>query len=230
MENTNSLLSLSGKLLINVKLNENTIIEEEHLKTSTIFQLQKELNTDDAKKTFWINIYNAYFQILSYREKLLRKSIFTSKVIIIAQKRFSLDDIEHGILRKHLWKWSFGYLSNPLTSALIKALALEKRDYRIHFALNCGAKSCPPIAFYQLESIDSQLTNAMYSFIESETTVNNDNKTITTSKLLQWYSGDFGGSLGIKKIIQEVLGLQLHGYSICFNKYNWENYLENFNN
>lgn len=228
MENTNSLLSISGKLLLNVKFNEATSTEEQKLRNISIMELHHQLKTDDAKKTFWINCYNAYFQILANPEKLHRKTIFTKKIILIAQTRFSLDDIEHGILRKYRWKWSLGYLPNPLVSLLIRNLAVQKMDYRIHFALNCGAKSCPPIAFYTLEKLDKQLNDAMHSFIISETAIDMNNKTIATSKLLHWYRGDFGGTTGIKKVLQHVLELQFNDYKLSFNEYSWETHLENY--
>jgi hypothetical protein len=230
MENLNSLISISGKLLLNVKLNASTSTEEQKLRSLSIKELQEQLNTEEAKKTFWINIYNAYFQILSTREKLHRKTIFTKKIILIAQTRFSLDDIEHGILRKYRWKLSFGYLTNPFAPSLIKNLAVQKIDYRIHFVLNCGAKSCPPIAFYTTEKLDKQLDDAMHSFIIAETAIDMNNKTIATSKLLHWYRGDFGGTPGIKKVLQQVLGLQFNNYKLSFNEYSWESHLENYTN
>lgn len=228
MENLNSLLSLSGKLLLNVKMNLDTKAEELKLKHIDLIQLNYELKTDEAKKTFWINIYNAYYQILANRPKIHRKKIFSKKEIIIAKSHFSLDDIEHGILRKCCLKWSFGYLQNPFVTPLIKKLAVQKIDYRIHFALNCGAKSCPPIAFYSLEKIEEQLNVAMYSFIEGETTIDEGNKTIATSRLFHWYRGDFGGTSGIKKVLQKVLELDSTTYKLCFNKYSWETHLENY--
>lgn len=223
-----ALLSLSGKLLLNVKLNKITASEEQKLSSISIMELYHQLDFDNTKKTFWINIYNAYFQILTKREKLDRKTIFTKRIIVIAQKRFSLDDIEHGILRKYRWKWSLGYLPNPFISSLIKKLAVQKMDYRIHFSLNCGAKSCPPISFYTFEKLDSQLNEAMYSFIISETVVDIHNKTITTSKLLHWYRADFSGTSGIKQVLQQVLELQLNTYKLSFNEYSWETHLENY--
>ena len=33
------------------------------------------------------------------------------------------------------------------------SLALERAEPRIHFALNCGAKSCPPIKTYSADSV-----------------------------------------------------------------------------
>jgi hypothetical protein len=52
--------------------------------------------------------------------------------------------------------------------------------------LNCGAKSCPPIA-YSLQDIEEQLNDAMYSFISIETIIDRNNKIITSSKILFWY-------------------------------------------
>ncbi|SHM88755.1 DUF547 domain-containing protein [Flavobacterium chilense] len=228
MENLNSLLSLSGKLLLNVKMNLDTKAEELKLKNIDLIQLNNELNTDEAKKTFWINIYNAYYQILANRLKLQRKNIFTQKEIIIAKSHFSLDDIEHGILRNCSLKWGFGYFPNPFCSLLIRNLTVQKIDFRIHFALNCGAKSCPPIAFYTLEKLDKQLDEATYSFILSETTIDMNNKTISTSKLLHWYRGDFGDTKGIKETLKKVLELDITTYKLCFNNYSWETHLENY--
>lgn len=230
MANTNSLLSLSEELLLHVKMKGDTNLEELALKNRSIMQLQNELKTDEAKKCFWINVYNAYFQLLIVKYNGKRKGFFSKKEIMVAQTRFSLDDIEHGILRKYAWKWSFGYFPDPFISLLTRNLAVEKVDYRIHFALNCGAKSCPPIAFYSFKNIDKQLNDATFSFLISETTINNQTKTINTSKLLHWYRGDFGGAKGIKSIISKVFESDLNKYKIVYNPYNWETHLENYTN
>tara|TARA_R110002096_G_scaffold345818_3_gene539283 strand:+ start:2126 stop:2824 length:699 start_codon:yes stop_codon:yes gene_type:complete len=229
MRTLNPLVELSSALLLNVKLNKDTASVEHQLRVVSLKELQHQLNSDDTKKTFWINIYNAYFQILSNSEKAKMETIFTEKSIQIAQNHFSLDDIEHGILRKYRWKWGFGFLSNPFVSPLIKSLAVQKMDYRIHFALNCGAKSCPPIAFYTFEKLNKELNNAMVAFIISETTIDEYKKTVNTSKLLHWYCGDFGGSKsGIKKVLQQVLNQDFTNYKLLFNEYRWETQLNNF--
>lgn len=230
MPRTNSLLELSEKLLFHVKMKVDTNLEETVLKNVSVMQLQYELKTDDAKNCFWINIYNAYFQLLTAKYKGKRKGLFGKKEIQIAQTYFSLDDIEHGILRKYTWKWSFGYFPDPFISLLTRNLAVKKADYRIHFALNCGAKSCPPIAFYTHKYIDKQLNDAMFSFLISETTINNQSKTINTSKLLHWYRGDFGGSKGIKLMISKIFESDLTKYKLAFNTYNWETHLDNYKN
>lgn len=223
-----TILSISEKLLLAVKMLKETLLFEKRLAEITFQELQNQLETDRAKKVFWINCYNAFFQILTKREQLSRNKIFKAKIILIANIKFSLDDIEHGILRKYRSKYSFGYLPNIFVSKISKSLAVKLLDYRIHFALNCGAKSCPPIAFYTLEKLDKQLNDGMYSFLFSETIIDEKNKKISTSKLLHWYQGDFGGASGIKKILQHVFELKDNNYKLLYNKYNWETHLENF--
>ena len=65
-------------------------------------------------------------------------------------------------------------------------------DPRIHFALNCGAVSCPPIAVYSGEDLDSQLDDATKGFLEDNTTVNTEDNSISLSMLFKWYKEDFG--------------------------------------
>jgi hypothetical protein len=67
-------------------------------------------------------------------------------------------------------------------------------DPRIHFALVCGARSCPPIGFYEAEQVDFQLQLASESFINSpQVKILPQEKTIFISKIFQWYKTDFGG-------------------------------------
>ena len=228
MENETTSIELSGKLLLSVKMQEDTLALELQLKNNSIQQLTNELVSDNAKKCFWINLYNSFYQIMVNRSNGNTKGIYKRKEIIIGQVAFSLDEVEHGILRRSRFKWSFGYLPNPFASQLITSLGVDQIDYRIHFALNCGAKSCPPIAFYTLQGIDKQLNEAMYSFILSETAIDHNTNTITTSKILFWYIGDFGGAKGVRKIISKVFEMDLTKYTIKYSFYNWEAALYNF--
>ncbi|WP_299782633.1 DUF547 domain-containing protein [uncultured Formosa sp.] len=228
MKKDHTLLSLSGELLLLVKLQKDTTPLEQVLSKFSITTLFFQLVTDQEKKTFWVNIYNAYYQILANRLSVEGKDVFLKKEITIAETLFSLDDIEHGILRRYRWKKSLGYLPNLFTPTLIRKLAVKEIDYRIHFALNCGAKSCPPIAFYTLEKLNEQLDNAMYAFISSETTIDNVNKTIKTSKLLFWYQGDFGGVKGVRNTLKNVLQVEITSYKLKYNTYSWEPHLDNY--
>lgn len=227
----NSILKLSEELLYNVKLNlpyENEVHQLSKLKYKNIIV---KLATDNHKKAFWINIYNSFYQILAkqYKEgEIIDENIYKTKSIIIASKRFSLDSIEHGILRKRKFVIGFGYLYNPFYPKFIEKLSVRVLDYRIHFALNCGAISCPPILVYDYDKIENQLELATHSFIESETILIENDKKIKTSRLFLWYLGDFGNFKKVKQIIGKVFHKNLSKFKISFQKYNWTKQLHNF--
>jgi hypothetical protein len=222
------LLYLSEQLLENVKRGENSNDIVKILASLMQQELIDGLTDDATKKTFWINIYNAWYQLLATRGQLKSPEIFTSKVILIAGTRFSLDDIEHGILRKYRWKYSMGYFPSFFPGKLIKSLSVDKIDYRIHFALNCGAVSCPPILFYSYDNIENQLDLATRSFLLSETAINDDKKEVRVSKILDWFRGDFGGKAGVRNIIGGVFQKDLNNYTIRFMPFNWKPKLYNF--
>lgn len=224
----NGITELSGQLLLQIKKQAATKIEQDALASYSMSQFVEELRSDNALKTFWINIYNAYYQILAADHNQSKGSIYKRKEIKIAGELFALDDVEHGILRRYRWKWSKGYIPHPFTPALIRKLAAKKIDYRIHFALNCGAVSCPPIAFYREEQIEQQLEMATASFLESETKIETSSKTVYSTALFSWFAGDFGGKKGALQIIGRVLNHDLKDFKLKYTKYNWDKKLANF--
>lgn len=221
-------LQLSEQLLYRVKTEEPTDSIEAAIQKLTEHKLIQGLNNDNAIKTFWINMYNAWYQLLAVREEKKNPEIFTAKLIPVAGKRLSLDDIEHGILRKYRWKYSKGYLPKFFPGKLIKQLAVSKIDYRIHFALNCGAKSCPPIAFYSYASIDKQLDLATKSFLGGDVEFDDVNKEVRVTKIMDWFIGDFKGKKGIRQVVKNVLSKDIAGYHIKFKPYDWTEALHNF--
>jgi hypothetical protein len=65
---------------------------------------------------------------------------------------YSLDDIEHGVLRANRGHPAAG--GRPQfgpEDPRRRGLVVQELDPRIHFALNCGARSCPPIRVYTEE-------------------------------------------------------------------------------
>lgn len=222
------LVALSGELLYAVKTGEPTDSIETALAAIPKQTLIHGLSNDNARKTFWINIYNAYFQILASREKLTRPDIFTKNAFTIGGIEMSLDDVEHGILRRYRVKWSLGYLPRFWPPKDIKKLAVSTIDYRIHFALNCGAKSCPPIAFYEYNKLETQLELAATSFLTQDVEVDEAQHIVHVTKIMQWFKADFEGSRGIKKILAKYLGKDFSDYSIEYKDYNWDDSLGNY--
>ncbi|HSE91863.1 MAG TPA: DUF547 domain-containing protein, partial [Methylomirabilota bacterium] len=72
-----------------------------------------------------------------------------------------------------------------------RALAIEPIDPRIHFALNCGARSCPPVGVYRAAALDRQLAVAARNFLNQEVGLD-DRGRVRCSRLLKWYGTDFG--------------------------------------
>lgn len=219
---------LSEQLLLAVKMQKVPTALVNDLEQLSLTQLEEDLNIDNRKTAFWINIYNAFFQILRTVYQIDKPQIYREKLLTIAHQSLSLDDIEHGILRKYRNKSSSDYLPNLLASSLIKQLAVQKIDYRIHFALNCGAKSCPPIAFYTAKDLDQQLKTATVSFLEGETIVMENKKEVHITQLFKWFAGDFGGENGVREILKKYLGLDTKGYGLVYKDYDWTEYLDNF--
>ena len=152
------------------------------------------------RKAFMINIYSSLTIHGLVNGVLGDASSTTSRLKFYASVSyninglvFSLNDIEHGILRGN--KPSPVPLSSePFTTSDTQKLALcLELDPRIHFALNCGAKGCPPIGVYSAESLDNQLSRATRGYL-SETSVDTDKNIIRISMLFKWYRSDFGDS------------------------------------
>ena len=219
---------LSQQLLLKVKMNEPTSPLTTKIEQTSLDFITSSLDNDEDKKAFWINIYNAYYQILRKEFNLKNPEIFRNKAIVFSGLKLSLDDIEHGILRQGRIKWTLGYLRNPFLSRSTRKLMVSEMDYRFHFALNCGARSCPPIAFYSPDQIQRQLDMATGSFLAQETEINSTNQVVHVSRIFLWFLGDFGGFKGIRRIISRFMDVSLNNYTLKFKPYDWEEDLMNF--
>lgn len=230
--NTNQLVQLSQNFVYAAKTNEPTQLLVEAIKNIPFDTLQKNLATDAEKKAFWINLYNGFTQVLLKTEPEKynsRSSFFTGKQIEIAGRLLSLDDVEHGLLRRSKIKWSRGLLNKIFVGGWEKKLRVDKLDYRIHFALNCGAKSCPPIAFYKAATIDEQLSVATKAYLQSEVEYDSLENELKLPMLMSWFRADFGGKKGMMKIL-EAAGLKINQTKpkISFKEYDWTLFLNNY--
>lgn len=219
---------LSEELLLKVKMKKHTAAIRLELESLDPILLETSLSGDHKKMAFWINVYNAYYQIIRKEENLSKSAVYSKKLFSIAGELLSLDDVEHGILRRYRYKYSLGYFANLWTSKFVKKHAVEKLDYRIHFALNCGAESCPPIAFYNVKDIDEQLKRATQGFLDVESEFDDQKKIVHTTALFKWFYADFGGRNGIGSIFKEQLNKDISQYKIKYKKYSWEDALHNF--
>ncbi len=191
--------------------------------------LEGSLNTYEKKLAFWINTYNAFImQILKENPSLFddRSSFYTETPINIGGETFTFDLIEHGIIRNSRWKYGLGYIKKWFPSKLEKKFRLKQKDGRVHFALNCGAISCPPVDIYAPEKINEQLTKVIKAYLPTVTSISDNN--LTTSPLFSWFRGDFGGKSGIKEFLKEYEIIDNTKYSLSYGDYDWTLLLNNF--
>ncbi|CAL5220200.1 g2173 [Coccomyxa viridis] len=171
------------------------------------------------RMAFWINMYNvlvvhALVVFGPASNTLARLKWFASIKYVIGSQEYSSNDIEHGVLRNN--KPSPANLLSlvGLSSIAPKTFkagdprlsqCVDPEDPRIHFALVCGAKSCPPIKVYTPESLEEGLSSAAAAFVQSEVQVLPAEGKLVMSKIFQWYGGDFGSKADIITLLQKYL-------------------------
>lgn len=170
----------------------------------------RKINLNDlpppARKAFLINVYNCLC-IHALTEGLLssfpggslsRLKLYAKSSYQIGDEVFSLNDIENGVLRNNKPS-AAPWARNPFDEGDPKLAFCIDCDPRIHFALNCAANSCPPIAVYDVEDSDkfnSQLDLATRGFLGNKGNVllEKEKRTAELSMLFQWYASDFADS------------------------------------
>jgi len=199
--------------------------------------LRENLNTESKNKAFWLNIYNAYVQILLLddpelfedRNSWFGYNFFSSPQVTIAGKELSFDDIEHGIMRRSKIKISMGYLQSWFVDDFIKKFWWEEVDPRIHFALNCGAASCPYIAVFDPDRVEEQLDIATRQYLEENTIYDSEKDRVEVTRLMSWFRGDFGGVSGAVQMLRDYGVIPADADpSVSFDEYDWTLELGNY--
>ncbi|XP_059099524.1 uncharacterized protein LOC131893495 isoform X1 [Tigriopus californicus] len=167
--------------------------------TLELQRVELEMISHEERLAFFINIYNALV-IHGNVEKgtpsnmWQRYRFFSTIAYNLGGHVYSLNDIENGILRANRGSMGTLYITPFGKEDPRLKLALEKPEPRIHFALNCGARSCPPIKTFSSDEIDKQLDVATESYLENDDAVrvNVEESTVYLSMLFKWYHKDFG--------------------------------------
>ncbi len=163
---------------------------------------------------YWINAYNAFTLklIIDHYPLGSIKDIGSSiqipfvyspwdiKFIKIHGQALDLNDIEHGILRRKF------------------------DEPRIHFAVNCASRSCPPLRreAYSAEKLNAQLDDQARRFINdpSRNKITKDDAFV--SKIFQWYGSDFTKSGSLKVYVNKYSKIKIDpGAEIKFMFYDW---------
>ncbi len=182
---------------------------------------------DEERLAFWINAYNAFtikvvcdhYPIESIKdlstgilgsEYLTKTSVWDKPYVEIGGETLSLNDIEHGIIRKRF------------------------DDPRIHFALVCAAKGCPPLRreAYLASRLDEQLDDQARVFLgqADKNRIDLSSGKLYLSAIFQWYEGDFTRSgtplsVYVARYLPEPAASYLRnragGITIEYTSYDW---------
>ncbi len=162
---------------------------------------------EHARRAFWINVYNvlARHAVRRRRSTALYDWLEPFRTVYtVAGEQLTLDQIEHGLLRDN---------ARPPVFPLRALRAGDPRlgwgvplDPRIHFALRCGAVSCPPIRRYDADQLEGQLELAAAAFLAAESTFDAAAAVVVTSRILSFYAADFGGRASVLEMIAGALG------------------------
>lgn len=233
INNVNPLVALSIDLLESVK-NDDASLQESALKKIADIPFEKLVSSLDSKQkklAFWVNMYNALVQIELIDNPQMfkdKKTFYKEQRHHIAGIKMSYDNIEHGILRHSRVKLSLGYIRRLFVKKWERKLRNKEIDGRIHFALNCGAISCPPVAIFKDTDVEAQLDKVNKLYLQENTIV--EGKRITTTPLFSWFRADFGGKKSIKKFLvkYDILPDDKTKYDIKFKSYDWTLLTGNF--
>lgn len=222
----------SEQFLKNIKAGEDTSSFRNILANTSIETLEKNLKTDADKLAFWVNIYNGYIQIILSETPSLyddRGSFFKKKQIPVAGDTISFEKIEHGIIRKSQWPLGLGFIRKWFPNKLERILRVDEKDYRIHFALNCGAKDCPPVAIYDPKKLNEQFNEGSKNYLKNTSTYNKENNKATITPLFSWFRGDFGNKKEVKNILEkhQVISSS-RPLKIEYKTYDWTLDLDNW--
>jgi len=132
---------------------------------------------------FYINAYNActiklilsgYPKVKSIKELgNIFRSPWKKKICRLDGGMITLDDIEHKILRPRF------------------------KDPRVHFAINCASKGCPPLIAepYVGAILDQQLDRSTEAFLNNPERNYLEGVTLYVSKIFKWFGDDFDNDI-----------------------------------
>ena len=229
--NISNFNALSEQFLQDIKSGKDTKSIQDLIANTTLKSLEKGLINDEQKLAFWVNIYNAYIQVILSKNPELyddRQAFFNDERILIAGEKRSFAKIEHGIIRKSQWPLGLGKVRKWFPNKFERKLRVDKRDYRIHFALNCGAKDCPPVAIYKAERLNAQFDKGTAHYLKKTTDYNEKNKTVAVTSLFSWFRGDFGSKSGTKHILLGQKLIPSKDVELEYKNYDWTLDLDNW--
>jgi hypothetical protein len=165
--------------------------------------------SENKQKAFWINAYNAYTIKLILKNYPLKsitvikkdgKTAWKTPFAKVGETTYTLDHIEHEILRKTLF------------------------DPRIHVAVNCASNSCPKLgnlAFTE-ENIEATLENLMTDFVNDSLRNQLSKKKVQISSIFDWFQNDFTKNGSVIAYLNTYATTEINSDAkISYLKYDW---------
>jgi hypothetical protein len=154
---------------------------------------------------FWLNVYNALVLHAVVARRALAGvravgDFFTASQYMVGGHVFSLDEIEHGLLRMNAARVAFG--AKPLRRDGPRyALAPYVFDERVHFAMYSACRSSPAPAAYAAGHLAESLERATCNYLAAHVRLAADGAALVVPKLFDWYAADFGGKRGVLEFV-----------------------------
>lgn len=161
-------------------------------------------DSKNAVLAYWINVYNAYTVKLiidNYPLKSIKdiKNPWGNKFFTLGTKKYSLEEVEHEILRK---------MNEP----------------RIHFAIVCASFSCPNLSnsAFTENNVESKLNAATKSFVNDKTKNTIAKDKVEISKIFDWFAGDFKTKGSVIDYLNKYSTTKIdNNAKVNYKEYNW---------
>jgi hypothetical protein len=161
-----------------------------------------------AQLAFYVNAYNAWIlheALEKYPTKSVKDALFTfftGKRITVAGQQTSFNALEKETIRSKF------------------------NDPRVHFALNCASRSCPPLSrqAFTAGNLEGQFETLAKGYVNSDKGVkyNAAAKTAELSKIFDWYKDDFKGEGGVLAFINKRRSSPIpNDAKISYQDYDW---------
>ena len=165
----------------------------------------------DEQLAAYINLYNAaMIRAVIDRRRDHRDwtpaaddfAVFDAPLVALGDRTVSLNHLEHELIRKRF------------------------DEPRIHVALVCAARSCPPLLprAYLAGDVRSTLEQNMRSFLGSgfRNRIDRRARTLYLSRLFDWYADDFGGKSRVARYVDRFVEGDVSDYRVEFLEYRWD--------
>lgn len=155
----------------------------------------------DERLAFFANVYNTLVlhahAVYGPPATLLRRWVFFRTLSYrVGGTDWTLDDIEHGVLRGNARPPMLKFLQQLRVGDPRTAYVLGRRDGRIHFVISAGTVSDPPVRILEGEDVEALLDEATADFLDVAVSVDVETRVVRVPRIFYWYAVDFPRGTG----------------------------------